>query len=218
MKKARGSPGFALIETLASLVVIGMISLMIVEGVGMGQRVWDRLDQHEAGGEAVDAAQALLRDRLEQIYPEPDLQGSIPPNLDFAGLAQSVAFVANPPLAERPSGLRRYTLSVNGKSQLVLTSVSAVGRESVPPVTQILLDHVRSVDLAYFLAGGGPTSTGSWGREWGEQPQLPVAIRVQLTFEPQDPRHWPDLIVRPWATIDAACQYDPVYHVCRGRQ
>lgn len=208
--------GFALVEALASLIVLGMIGLMIVQGVGMGQRVWERLDLHEAGGEAVDAAQTILRDRLEQIYPATDYQGG-PSSIDFDGRAQSAVFLANPPLSERPSGLRRYTLSLNDKSQMVLTSVSAVGKERAPPLTQVLLDNVRSIDLAYFR-GSGPGSSRIWYREWSTETIPPQVIRVQLAFDANDPRHWPDLLVRPWATIDAGCRLDPVLHGCRGRQ
>jgi hypothetical protein len=210
------SGGFALVEALASLVVLGMIGLMIVQGVGVGKRVWERLDRHEAGGEAVDSAQALLRDRLEQTYPATDVQGG-PPTVDFDGGAQKAVFLANPPLSERPSGLRRYTLSLDDQSQLVLTSVSAVGKERASPLTQVLLDHVRSVDLAYFQPSR-PGSSPAWRREWSGETGLPQVIRVQVGFDPQDSRHWPDLLIRPWATIDSGCRLDPVYHGCRGRQ
>jgi general secretion pathway protein J len=214
--KPRRSGGFALVEALASLVVLGMIGLMIVQGVGVGQRVWERLDVHEAGGEVVDAAQTILRDRLEQTYPATDYQGGAP-TIDFEGGAQKAVFLASPPLSERPSGLRRYTLSLNDKSQLVLTSISAVGRERAAPLTQVLLDNVRSVDLSYFRSLGA-TSSPVWYREWSGEAALPQVIRVQVGFDPNDPRHWPDLLIRPWATIDAGCRLDPVYHGCRGRQ
>ena len=207
--------GFAVIEALASLIVLGMIGLMIMQGVGMGQRVWERLDRHEAGGEAIDAAQSILRDRLEQIYPLTDYQGGA--TIDFEGAAQSVVFLASPPLAERPSGLRRYTLSLNDKSQLVLTSVSAVAKESAPPRVQVLADHVSAMDLAYFR-GLGPAEGRVWYPDWSNDPTLPQVIRVRVAFDSKDPRHWPDLYIRPWATIDSGCRFDPVYHGCRGRQ
>jgi hypothetical protein len=40
---------------------------------------------------------------------------------------------------------------------------------------------------------------------------------VRLTFEPGDARQWPDLIIRPQATIDVDCKLNPITHHCNGR-
>ena len=117
--------GFALVEAIASLVIMGMVGLMIVQGLGAGRRVWERIDTREAAGETLDSAQTMLRDRVEQIYPATLFERS-PPFVDFDGQSQRLAFLANPPQSERPAPLRRYTLGLNTKGQLVLASVSDV--------------------------------------------------------------------------------------------
>jgi type II secretory pathway pseudopilin PulG len=209
------SEGFALVEALASLVILGMIGLMIVEGVGAGRRVWERLDLREAGGEALDSAQTAIRDRLEQIYPATLYEGG-PPTIDFDGQSQSVVFLAAPPRSSRPSGLRRYTLSLNAKAQLTLSSISAVGPERAPPTIEVLLQNVRWFELAYF-GGPGSATPHAWVPEWRSEATLPQVIRIRLALETDDQRRWPDLKVRPWATIDAGCLFNPVTHHCRGR-
>jgi general secretion pathway protein J len=206
--------GFSLVEALASLVVVGMIGLMLVEGVTTGRRVWERIDTREAHGEVLDAAQTTLRDRIEQIYPA-TLYDKSPPYIDFQGTAEQMTFLANPPVSERPAAIRRYTLALDTATNLVLSSRSDVSNEA--PVTgQILLSGVRQLDMAYFGAGQ-PDFIRRWRSAWTDESSLPEVVRVRLTFEPGDERQWPDVIIRPRVTIDTACMLNPITHHCKGR-
>ena len=46
-----GSAGFALVEALASLVIVGMIGLLLVAGATTGRRTWERIDSRQARGD-----------------------------------------------------------------------------------------------------------------------------------------------------------------------
>jgi general secretion pathway protein J len=208
--------GFSLVEALASLVVVGMIGLMLVEGVTTGRRVWDHIDWRESHGEALEAAQTILRDRIEQIYPA-TLYDKAPPYIDFEGKAEQTTFLANPPLSERPAAIRRYTLALDTATNLVLSSISDVPPPEQAPVTrQILLSGVRQLDVAYFGATQ-PDFVRRWRTLWTDESALPEVVRVRLTFEPGDERQWPDLMIHPRATVDAACKLNPITHHCKGR-
>ena len=212
----RSDAGFSLVEALASLVVVGMIGLLLVEGVTTGRRVWERIDTREAHGEFLDAAQTTLRDRIEQIYPA-TLYDKTPPYIDFRGTAEEVTFLANPPVSERPAAIRRYTLALDTATNLILSSISDVPPPAQAPVTrQILLSGVRQLDVAYFGATQSDLAR-RWRPVWADESTLPEVVRVRLTFEPGDERQWPDLIIRPRATIDADCKLNPVSHHCKGR-
>jgi general secretion pathway protein J len=213
---SRRQAGFALVETLASLVVVGMIGLMIVEGVGAGRRVWERIDVREASGEVVESAQGTLRDRLEQTYPR-TLYDEDPPTIDFQGGQDQLTFIANPPLAGRPSPLRRYSVSLDTAGELLLGSVSDVDPRFAPAAArQVLISGVRALDIAYFGAVS-PDPRPRWRSDWRNRAVPPELVRIRVVFEPGDPRIWPDLIVRPRATIDTACSLSIATHVCRGR-
>jgi general secretion pathway protein J len=208
--------GFSLIEALASLVVVGMIALMLVEGVTTGRRVWERMDVREARWEVLDAAQTTLRDRVEQIYPA-TLYDKAPPYIDFNGTSEQITFLANPPESERPGALRRYTLALDTATNLVLSSISDIPPPEQAPVTrEVLLHGVRQLDVAYFGAAQ-PDYLRRWRPAWTDESSLPEVVRVRLTFEPGDARQWPDLIIRPRTTIDAACMLNPITHRCKGR-
>ncbi len=212
--QSRGE-GFALVEALASLVIVAMIGLMILDGVGAGRRVWERIDTRESRGEALDTAQTALRERVEEIFPS-TLYDKSPPYIDFDGGPERMTFLANPPEAERPGALRRYTLGLNTRGQLVLLSVSDVARRGTRPSVQVLVEGVRRFDIAYFGAAQ-PDNSRAWRPEWQAEAALPEVIRVRVEFEPGDPRRWPDLIIRPRTTIDSECLLNPISHNCKGR-
>jgi general secretion pathway protein J len=209
------SAGYAVIEALASLVIIAMIGLMLFQGIGTGTRVWERVDARQAGRESVDAAQSALRDRLEEIYPA-TLYEQIPPTVDFSGEAHHVVFISSPPLADRPAPVRRYGLLLDSAGQLILTSVSDVAPRTDTVINQVVLSGVRGLDVAYFGALQ-PDLTPGWRAAWESRGELPDAIRVRVLFQPGDRRIWPDLIVHPRATIDTGCSLEPTSHGCKGR-
>jgi general secretion pathway protein J len=212
----RPDAGFALVETLASLVVVSMISLLIIAGLGAGRRAWERLDTREAGGEVIESAQQSLRDRLEQTFPT-TLYDTNPPSVNFLGARDSLVFISNPPESGRPAALRRYSLSLDTAGELVLASVSDVDPNvTAEAARQVLITGVRALDIAYF-GPAPPDDTPRWRQTWSQEPLAPRLIRVRLTFEPGDPRPWPDLIVRPRVTIDSACLLNIANHKCRGR-
>jgi general secretion pathway protein J len=208
--------GFSLIEALASLVVVSMIGLMLIEGVGVGRRVWERIDRRQARTEALESVQTTLRNRIEETYPA-TLYDKAPPYIDFQGSAERMTFLANPPQSERPQALRRYSLALDAATNLILASISDIPPQEEAPVTrQILLHGVRQLDVAYFGAAG-PDFSRRWRPVWANETSLPEAVRLRLAFEPGDPRQWPDLIIRPRTTIDAACALNPITHHCKGR-
>ena len=208
--------GFALIEALASLIIVGMIGLMLIAGVTTGRRVWERIDTREAGGEEVDSAQTTLRDRIEQIYPM-TMNDKSPPSVDVRGTSEGFVFLANPSEAVRPAPLRRYRLYLDTAGELVLSSVSDAAPEPGAVVdNQVLLKDARQLEISYF-GPVYPDEQRRWRRIWIDESNLPEVIRVRVAFAPGDPRRWPDLIVRPRTTVDTLCLLNPVTHHCKGR-
>jgi general secretion pathway protein J len=214
--EAASDTGFSLVESLASLVIVGMIALMLMSGVTTGRRVWERMDIREAGGEALESAQRVLRDRIDEAYPA-TLFNTVPASVDFQGQAENLVFLSSPPDAGRPAPLRRYRLYLDAAGEMVLASISDVApRATAVPDRQVLLTGVRQIDVAYF-GPQAPDGRRQWRRTWQGQPSLPELVRVRLQFMPGDFRGWPDLIIRTRATIDSACQIDKATHGCQGR-
>jgi general secretion pathway protein J len=204
--------GFALIEALASLVLVGLISVLLIDGVGAGTRVWERLDARAAGGESVDSAQSLLRDRVERLYPaarydEPRAY------VDFGGSGGQLAFLAPPPQAAGPAPLRRYQLGLTSSGDLVLDAEPQIGSSGARSEI-VLLRGVRVLAIDYF--GAAPADpVRRWRSDWNHRARPPEVVRVRVAFAAGDRRQWPDLIMRPGASVGADCSYNPAGGGCR---
>ena len=201
----RRQDGFTLIEALVSLAILGLVSAMLMSGVGGGQRVWERLERDAATGEAIDLAQATLRSRLERAYPATRYDASAP-YVDFEGDPAQAEFLG--PTSPASDGqIVRQTLSLSPKGELLLTHGA---------IRTVILTNVRSLDLAYF----GPWSIDprpAWRDRWDSLPEPPRLIRIRVIFQPDDRRLWPDLLIRPAADVGAACLLDRATGRCRGQ-
>ena len=214
--RARGSSGFALVEALASLVIVGMISLLVFQGVGMGKRVWEGIDRVATTEEAIEGAQEALRGRIEQMYPA-TLYGGDEAQADIRGQPDSLEFLAPPNDAMRPGPLRRYRLELTVGRQLVLSSISDVISPRDTHITQqVLLSGVQQIDLSYYGAAP-PDLSRQWRSTWHQIVTPPEMVRVRVAFARGDRRSWPELIVRPLTNIDSNCVLSSATSHCRGR-
>jgi type II secretory pathway pseudopilin PulG len=211
----RGEDGYALIELLASLVLFCMIAVLIVEGIGTGRRVWERADAAETAGSSISGAQAVLRSRLEHVFPATLYGGST--SVDFDGEQNTLTFLAPRADSAGPGALRRYTLSLTPSGDLVLSSISDIAADrNTAPDRVVLIHDVESLSFAYFGVAP-PDNTAQWRFRWQQRAQTPQLIRVRVSFAGGDRRWWPDLLVKPFATIDSLCLLDAQTGSCRGR-
>ncbi len=210
------SAGYALIEMLATLIIVGMTSAMMVSGLGTTRRVWDRVDASNAMGDAISGAQLVLRERIERTFPATRYD-KIPSYADFDGVADKMIFLAPPRDVGAPSALRRYLLSIASNGDLLLSSVSDLAADpNTPSESLVLLHHVQGLDIAYFGVAP-PDNKPAWRFAWEQRPAPPQLIRIRVQFAPQDPRVWPELLIKPFATVDSMCVLVISTKRCRGR-
>ncbi len=214
MNRTSASAGFTLVETLASLAILAMLSLMLVLGAQFGRRTLTRADGGQ--GAAVEAAQTLLRSRLQRTFPYGHPNSGFP-TVDFNGAADRIQFYAPPPDSVGPDALQHYALSLTPGGDLRLSMVSDLANDQAQPTRTIpLLSGVASVEFAYFGLAT-PDVQPRWRAVWRNQANLPRLVRVRVGFPPGDRRLWPDLIVAPAATLDSQCQIEVNTGQCRGR-
>jgi general secretion pathway protein J len=196
-----------------------MIATMMVSGISAGRRVWERTNSNSVVLEQVAGAQALMRQRLEHIFSATSFE-TLPPSIDFDGESSSITFIAPPRQVQSPSALRRYKFWLSPQGDLVLSSVSTVAANSdVADENLVLLSGVQALDFAYFgvdsyLSANPP----GWKVQWAKQSHPPELVRVHIAFARDDPRVWPDLLVKPRVTIDSQCVFNPATGYCRGRR
>jgi general secretion pathway protein J len=209
--------GYTLVELLASLIIIGMVSMMMLSGITAGRRVWEKADTANAQGETISGAQMLLRERIERAYPATRYD-KIPTYSDFFGAANGVNFLSPPRDIHAPSGLVRYTLALAPNGDLVLSALSDLAVDpKAPGEPLVLLHNVQQLDIAYFGVTP-PDKDPAWHENWQFRQTLPMLMRVRVQFPPEDTRAWPDLLIKPFAMVDSMCVLTVMTGKCRGRQ
>jgi len=209
--------GYTLVELLASLIIIGMVSVMMLSGISAGRRVWERADIANAQGETISGAQMLLRERVERSFPATRYD-KIPTYADFFGAANAVNFLSPPRDIHAPSGLVRYTLALAPNGDLILSALTDLAidpKAAGEPL--VLLHNVQQLDIAYFGVAP-PDKDPAWHDQWQFRATLPLLMRVRVQFPPEDTRAWPDLLIKPFATVDSMCVLTVMTGKCRGRQ
>ena len=217
----RRENGFTLIELLVSLTILGMTATMLVGGLSTARRMSDRAAQRGATGESIVTAQNILRERIENMVASTRFDTEAP-IVDVRGGSNIVSFFAPAPPSARPSSVERYRLIRSAPGDLVLYSVSDLSNRVDPYAPgeagwtpTVLLTGVEALETSYFGAAS-PDKQRRWRNEWQAQPQPPELIRIRIAFKQGDKRIWPDLIARPAATVNSACQIDSFSGRCVG--
>lgn len=218
MRSTASEAGYAIIEMLVSLLIMGMVSVMMISGFSAGRRVWERTDSQTHAAEIVGGAQMLLRQRLEHIFPVTQFD-TMPPGVDFDGQSNSLTFIAPPRAAQSPSALRRYKLWLSPRGELVISSLSTVALDPKGAADEnlVLLSGVQALDISYFGMSRADVKAPGWYPDWTKKREAPNLLRIHVAFDANDTRVWPDLIVRPRTTIDSECVLNPATGGCRGR-
>ncbi len=110
--------GYTLAELLVVLALLGMMAIVMADGMRFGGRVWEASARKAEAIETMSGGQTLLRTVLERIVPR-DLDPGIPGDPDlFRASPSRMTFLALAPAAIDAGGLSRFDLevrAVNGR-------------------------------------------------------------------------------------------------------
>lgn len=205
--------GFSLVELLVALAVLGLLSGLLLSGAQAGRRVWERAARREAGVDQIASVQRVLRDRIEGAIPVTQYGTRV--YADLSGDARSLFFYGPAPVGESPGAPRVYRLSQSTGAELVLSGVGDLAPDpAAARRDRVLLRGVRDVEFAFYGAAA-PDAQRRWRDSWIEQPTPPELIRIRVAFT--DARAWPDLVMRPAATVDLNCVLNFNNGRCKGR-
>jgi general secretion pathway protein J len=184
--------GFTLIELLVALAVAGLVSLLLVHGIGLAAFGFERLSRGAARLDENRGVDQVLRRTLGSAAAIPGIDAGI----GFAGGAARVAFLSL--VADTGPGLYRIELGLDpggGESRLVLTRRHAGPGAEARIERSVLARGVRTFRIAYYGAAT-LNEDPSWHDRWSGLGYLPKLIRIEL--ETGDGTVRPPLIVRMW--------------------
>lgn len=184
----RKEAGFTLLEVLVALSALGMVLILLTQGVQFGVQAIamqsDTRDRH-SDLEAVDRALRRMVALADPgIFPEPPT---------MRGTARVLAFTTELPLGG--AGPRQNAdVAISAEAGRLLLRwtprrhVEPFGAAPVP-VETVLLQGVDAVEFAYGRAG-------AWSSSWRAD-RLPALVRVRIIFPAGSPRRWPPIVAAP---------------------
>jgi len=193
MKLSRDSEaGFTLVELLVTL---ALLSLMLVYSVSAFSilRDLDRVSDDAAAQQEVEAAWRYMRDVLTDVRVRHEQNGSGQPRLLFRGDADQIQLVAASNGDRETGGLYVVRFLVSDERQLISERALLQREAGDMQNTVALLNDVTSVRFA-FAANPAPGAEFEFEDDWTVANELPVAIRMSVTFAEGDHRRWPETI------------------------
>ncbi|HEX3535532.1 MAG TPA: prepilin-type N-terminal cleavage/methylation domain-containing protein [Stellaceae bacterium] len=184
--------GFTLVELLVALALVGIVTLLLVQGIGLAALGFDRVSR---GAERLDESRGVDQVLRRTLGSAAAVHGN-GPGIGFSGDAVRVSFLSL--VADSGAGLYRVDIALDvssGERRLVVTRrLAAPGGEPRAELS-ILARGVSRFRIAYF----GVAALGeepAWHDRWDGLGYLPNFMRIELDAAGAPAR--PPLIVRVW--------------------
>jgi general secretion pathway protein J len=217
----RNSAGFTLVEFLIALLLFSLLSVALFGSVRAGTVAWSRATFHADDSDHGLHAQDMLRHLIENAYPLYLSDNAKSGHVDFAGSDSSLRFLSVAPMTLGNGGRSRINLAVERHDDRVDLSLEsrpelAIVNDEMEKARKPLLTGASTVTFSYF--GKTPADRlAVWHNEWASWTELPRLIRIEVHFQGNEGRDWPDLIIAPRIVADVRCVLDQITTRCQGR-
>lgn len=211
--------GFTLVEMLVALALLGIAAGYLMSGLAATGSFVTRSNDRADAEREIETARRLLTKVITRLSPQTRTD-SADPLVDTRGNSDDFSFYGPPFDYASPAALRRYRILRSASGDLLLlqadsldATVSLDTRTMNGWVPMNLVSGTASLTIDYF--GRDPASPGQrWQKTWFARSTPPALVRVRISFPSGDNRRWPDLVVRPRATVSTVCRIDAVTGDC----
>ncbi len=181
--------GFTLLELVIAISILGLVVLMMADGVQFAGAVWERGSKAHAKIEDELVGRNAFRRYVSQALPLSVGRTRLTRSpVAFVGERHQMRFVAPPPDHIEDGALRLFDLRIetsNDTSRLVMQTrplqpdLSDFDQDANAHESLLQSDFADAV-FSYFRVNLNQQG-GEWFSEWKEQPDLPSLVK--LTFE-----------------------------------
>jgi general secretion pathway protein J len=214
----QSSRGFTLIEVLVSLAMMGIIATVLVASLQIGGHSWKRVTRTATNVEEIARAQQLLRQSLSSAHLVADSDDPAVFRPSLIGTPTTLEFSSmSPTLSD--DALMRFRV---GLAEVDPTTIEvsycrernrASGSMPCDWSREVLITKVAGLSIQFWAGASGVP--GYWISGWEDRAKPPRLIRIEVQFEPGDPRRWPPLYIEPRVDANAQCAFDVVSRRCR---
>ncbi|MER9843847.1 general secretion pathway protein GspJ [Mesorhizobium australicum] len=176
--KVLGDEGFALIDVLVGLAMVGVITSLMMVFLGQARTI-TRIDNAAQMQMEVDAATRFLEATMSNAQPLPLPQADPDDANYFIGQANEVRFNGILAIGFKVSALRDITILLGEGGHLFVVEKPRRGAnaKAAPKAENVpLIGGVSGVAFEY-LDG----SKGSWSKVWRISRRMPFAVRFQIS-------------------------------------
>ena len=203
----KGQAGFTLVELLVAMAIMGLVMLLVTQGLRYATTARERMLARSDGLQDLVLGRELLQRQLSraQWLAWGDAGKK---RIAFSGDAERIRFVNVAPdyLPGEAWQLWEFALEPTprgGRELLVRHAAWDRAQPGFTPLEQARPRVLATIDAPLgftFFAKTGATDRGRWLDRWVELQKLPLAVRMA-----GGGMGWPELVVRPEIELGARC-------------
>lgn len=198
---ARAPNGFTLLELLVAITLLALLFMMLTGAIRFASTTSHSIDNGGPTGD-LQIAQGVLRRQLEQALPLVEPNREKDGTVFFKGSSTKIEFIGPPPTRSSNAGLYLNEITVRSSAEGRELSFSwrrlqpdlANLNDSSPAESVQLVEGAFDARFSFFGAPDDEQET-QWRDSWDLNKRTPMLTKIELTFQKNDSRIWPPLIV-----------------------
>ncbi|MER8963834.1 hypothetical protein [Mesorhizobium sp. M0701] len=176
--------GFALIDVLVGLALVGVISSLMIVFLGQA-RTMMRIEKATEMQMEVDAASRFLETAISRVEPLPLSKSSPEHVIYLSGEPGRIEFNGVQAIGFRSSALREITVSLGSEAEDILTidQKPRRGSDSSRSTENQSVRLIAGVTAIKFEYLDGSPGASLWSDSWSAQRRLPAAVRFTISVD-----------------------------------
>ena len=191
--------GMTLVELLAALTLLGVMSVALMGSLQFGARAWEANERGSNAQDEVLLAHGFLWRELEQVVANPVFEEGVEDSgKAFVGDSRSLEFIAPWLGALGQGGLYRFRVEQRDSVVVLKWQPLELDQDRTDIVDlrgeRAILEDVDAITFQYF-GTREDDSDPAWHAAWREEELVPRLVKLEVLFEAGSRKNWPLFVV-----------------------